>query len=1327
MKDGLDWIDPKIMTPEQAYAEALRRIEAAAESGQHWLDLGDLQLDAMPPEIARLRMQLTDLGLGDHVYRQDQNEWDYDGSRGEVTRTLTNLSFLRALDQLQILILMDCGNLADDNVLEGLHSLTYLEINDCSQLTDLAPICALHTLQSLRLFGCTKITNIAPISELRALLSLDLSWCEHLTDLAPIAELHALQSLDLTGCEKLTDISSIEKLHMLQSLDLSECERITDITPIAKLYNIQSLRLSGCVKLNNIAPIAALRSLQSLDLSWCEEITDFAPIAKLHALQSLDLFGCERISDLEPIAKLHSLRSLDLSGIEQLTDLAPIAKLQALQSLRLSGFEQLTDLAPIAELHELRSIHLSGFEKLVDLAPIAKLRDLRSIHLSGFEQITNITPIAKLSELQSLTLYWCKQLIDLTPIANLHSLKSLRLSGFEQLTDLAPIAELHVLESLHLSGFERLTNLAPISKLHSLQSLHLSGFEQLTNLASIANLHALQSLRLSDLEKIIDVSPIANLHTLQSLHLSNLEQLKDIASIAKLHTLHSLHITNCVQVSDVSPMTELLSLKKLDLAGCERILDLTPLNGLHRLESLGIRSIPAAIKLHPDRLFELHPLLQVLFTDQLHATPPEILSKGMRDNCLPRLRNWWQDLQQGEADTHEIKLFILGNGRVGKTQLFRRLRGEAFVRDEPSTHGIQLGRFALSTHDDGRPIFLNVWDFGGQDIYLGTHALFLQSRAIFVLAWHPEHESDAPYTETMSGLPMRHRPLRYWLDYIHSLAGRDAPLVVVQTRCERERDARVPELVDSERFDWLKTAVSCASRDDGVDELRGLLKRAARYRLEQQAPPRLPTSWLRVRDRLAAMRTTCKSIDLKIFNDVCTDIQGSAVPSALLHYLHQAGDVFHREGLFKDAIVLDQQWALDAIYSLFQREGLLPLLHRQRGMFAPALLGFAGWDGRYTAEEQALLRSMMESCHLIFPVHRWNDGDALYAMPDALPLHAEVAEQLDALWPTATVDARATLHYGFLHDGILRRFLSEVGHLAGPHALYWRHGVCFHDANTRSRACIDATVDPDGPGMVSIEVCGSSAQELCGHIVKMFEDIRIGGVPRIERDDGESGASSHDPAEDAREPVIAPAPIPLSDAQKPIVYLSYAWGGKARPELKQFAVELESSLQADFDVRRDERATRSGDRISEFMREIGRGARVLVLLSDPYLRSPNCMRELLHLYHRHLENAHDLRKHVLPLILDADLTSTAKQRLGYVKFWKQRLIELKEETAGLDPVECLPTHHEMAMIEEFRLKTEDMLIFLDDILMPRGIPYLSENDFSAVKAALGRLDDIGRY
>jgi internalin A len=1140
MQDEQTRIDPKDMTPEQAYAEAIRRIEAAADSGQHWLDLGDLPIEAVPPEIERLSAQLTELGIGNYEYRQDEKQWVHDGSRE--------------------------------------------------------------------------------------------SSCIH--DLTSLAALKALRSLNLSKCDQLTDLAPITSLANLQSLHLSGCTQLTDLAPIAPLANLQSLSLSGCAQLTDFAPIAPLANLQLLNLSWCAQLTELAPIASLANLQSLELSWCAQLTELAPIASLANLQSLDVTACMQLTDLAPIASLANLQSLNLSGCAQLTHLAPITQLANLQSLNLSGCAQLTDLAPITQLANLQSLNLSGCEQLTDFTPIALLANLQSLELYGCEQLTDLAPIAQLESLQSLSLSGCEQLTDLAPIAPLTSLRSLHLSG--------------------------------------------------------------------------------------------CAQLTDLAPIRGLVSLRTVGLMICEGIVDLTPLTELGLLKWLNISGTPAAQHVHAEGLLNQHPHLRYLSADRLYATPSEILSTHYFDDCLPRLRSWLQDLKQGEAETHEIKLFILGNGRVGKTQLFRRLRGDAFVADQPSTHGIQLGRFPLGAHDDGRPVYLNVWDFGGQDIYLGTHALFLQSRAIFLLAWHPEHESDAPYTEPLSGMPMRHRPLRYWLDYIHSLAGREAPLIVVQTRCEREHDVHTPALIGIERFDWLKTAVSCARRDDGVDEVRGLLKRAARYRLEQQAPPRLPASWLRVRDRLASMRDMHKTLDRQAFDAICADTQGSAVPSALLHYLHQAGDVFYREGLFENAIVLDQQWALDAIYSLFQRQGLLPLLNRQRGMFAPALLGFAGWDERYTSEEQDVLRSMMENCHLIFPVHRWNDDDALYAMPDALPVRAEATEQLEALWPQGDSDAAATLHYGFLHDGILRRFLCEIGRLAGPHALYWRYGVCFQDATTRSRARVDAAPEADGPGTVSIETQGPGANELCGKLVEMFKNIRIGEAPRVERNEDAAVIPPHQSADEPETPAITPVPIPLSDAQKPIVYLSYAWGGKDRPELKTFAVELQRSLEADFDVRRDEYSTRSGDRISEFMREIGRGARVLVLLSDPYLRSPNCMRELLHLYHRHLENAQDLQKHVLPLILDSGLTSTAKQRLGYVKFWKQRLAELKEVTAGLDPVECLPTHHEMAMIEEFRLKTEDILIFLDDILMPRGMSSLSTDDFSEVKGALQRLGDAGR-
>lgn len=77
----------------------------------------------------------------------------------------------------------------------------------------------------------------------------------------------------------------------------------------------------------------------------------------------------------------------------------------------------------------------------------------------------------------------------------------------------------------------------------------------------------------------------------------------------------------------------------------------------------------------------------------------------------------------------------------------------------------------------GTPRCLQSVGFGGQDIYLGTHSLFLDERAVYVIVWTPEHENTDAFEE--NGVPMQNLPLVYWLEYVRSLAGADAPVIVV--------------------------------------------------------------------------------------------------------------------------------------------------------------------------------------------------------------------------------------------------------------------------------------------------------------------------------------------------------------------------------------------------------------------------------------------------------------------------------------------------------------------------------------------------------------------
>ena len=1070
MQDEQDRIDPKDMTPEQAHAEALRRIEAAAESGQDWLDLGDLPLAAIPLEIGRLASQLRQLGLGFNRYETQRADWMYNSERHSTSRSFNDL-----------------------RPLSGLAALQFLDMSGCAQLESLEPIAGFTTLQSLDVSSCEHITSLDSIACLTTLQSLNVRWCDQITSLESIAGLTTLHALDVSWCDQITSLEHIAGLTALQSLDLHCCDQITSLEPIAGLTALQLLNVGQCNQITSFEHIASLTELQSLNVSWCRHITSLEHIGGITVLQSLNVSGCDQLTSLEHIAGLTELQSLDVSWCEHITSLDPIGELTALQSLDVTGCDQLTSLDPIAVLTELKRLCLLG--------------------------------------------------------------------------------------------------------------------------------------------------------------------------------------VTCAQTVRV------------------------------------------------DSLLQQWPKLSSLVTDHLHATPHELLSSDPYENCLPRLRNWWHDLQQGEADSHELKLFILGNGRVGKSELFRRLCGDAFHGDLPSTHGIQLGRFELCRHHDDRPIFLNAWDFGGQDVYLGTHALFLKSRAIFVLAWHPDMETDAPYTEAVSGLEMRHRPLQYWLDYIHSLAGDEARVIVVQTQCARESDEGAPPLRDTGRLAWYRQTISCASQDDGVDSLRDLLKRAARHRLETPAPPRMPASWLAVRDRLMALRETDRTIDRARFDALCADTHHGASSEALLHYLHQAGDVFHQPGLFGDAIVLDQQWALDGIYTLFDRIKLLPLLRGQSGLFAPELLDALAWHGRYSEQEQQLLLSMMGSCDLIFPVHQSNET-SYYAMIDALPVASASADRVAMVWPADGDAVEAIADYSFLHDGVLRALLVRIGRLAGRNAVYWRHGVCLYDARTASRARIDTEQRADGSGLVRMRATGSEADALCAKLIGLLEDIRIGSPPQITRDDASAQPAPPRHSSQGDRDMLQPAPIPPLPGQKPVVYISYAWGTQdkdGRRPLQEFAVRLQRSLEAEFDVRRDQEAMLPGDSLEAFMREIGRGARVLVLLSDAYVYSRNCMKELENLNARNQSDPDQLRRCTLPLIVDTSFSLGDDKRINYVDYWVAEAERLRQSLGNREPTRHLSVWKTIKTVEKIADIADEMLAFMNDVLMPRGMQCLSEDDFVTVKAALHRL------
>lgn len=124
------------------------------------------------------------------------------------------------------------------------------------------------------------------------------------------------------------------------------------------------------------------------------------------------------------------------------------------------------------------------------------------------------------------------------------------------------------------------------------------------------------------------------------------------------------------------------------------------------------------------------------------------------------------------------------------------------------------------------------------------------------------------------------------------------------------------------------------------------------------------------------------------------------------------------------------------------------------------------------------------------------------------------------------------------------------------------------------------------------------------------------------------------------------------------VFISYAWGGLS----EEVADELESLLtQHKIDLTRDKTDLGFKGLIREFMQQIGQGDLVILIISDKYLKSKNCMFELLE-----VEKKGELHDRIFPIILpDADIYDSLGM-IRYLKYWDQKIKELNQSVKELE-------------------------------------------------------------
>ncbi|NWG05098.1 MAG: toll/interleukin-1 receptor domain-containing protein [Chloroflexi bacterium] len=171
------------------------------------------------------------------------------------------------------------------------------------------------------------------------------------------------------------------------------------------------------------------------------------------------------------------------------------------------------------------------------------------------------------------------------------------------------------------------------------------------------------------------------------------------------------------------------------------------------------------------------------------------------------------------------------------------------------------------------------------------------------------------------------------------------------------------------------------------------------------------------------------------------------------------------------------------------------------------------------------------------------------------------------------------------------------------------------------------------------------------------------------------------------------------------VYISYAWGG----ESERIVNELDADLQAKgITIIRDKRDLGFKGMIRDFMKEIGRGHAVIVVISDKYLKSPNCMFELVE-----IAKNKDFYDRIFPIVLaDADIYNPVN-RIKYIKHWEDKLKELDEAMRTVSSANLQGMREEIDSYDEIRDNISNLTFFLKD--MNTLTPEMHENsDFSSI-------------
>ncbi len=157
----------------------------------------------------------------------------------------------------------------------------------------------------------------------------------------------------------------------------------------------------------------------------------------------------------------------------------------------------------------------------------------------------------------------------------------------------------------------------------------------------------------------------------------------------------------------------------------------------------------------------------------------------------------------------------------------------------------------------------------------------------------------------------------------------------------------------------------------------------------------------------------------------------------------------------------------------------------------------------------------------------------------------------------------------------------------------------------------------------------------------------------------------------------------------PLIFLSYCWADTDKANTIDEYLR-EKGIKATRDVR----GVENWQSLKGFMQTIRDNNFAVLLISDAYLKSTNCMYEVLEVM-----KEKRYRTRIFPTIIDSVIYSTDKH-FEYVRYWQDRVKTLKSNLSSLEYTNGLALGHELKKAVDISRTIAEFLVTVSDMKNP---------------------------